>query len=60
MDVCICYSDSLQALDVIKQFTDKEVIQIQRAYMRLRLSIPGERVALDTEGLHETETLNTR
>lgn len=31
-----------QALDVIKQFTDKEVIQIQRAYMRLRLSIPGK------------------
>lgn len=31
-----------QALDVIKQFTEKEVIQIQRAYMRLRLSIPGK------------------
>ncbi|XP_052797915.1 ribosome maturation protein SBDS-like [Mya arenaria] len=31
-----------QALDVIKQFKEKEVIQIQRAYMRLKLRIPGK------------------
>ena len=31
-----------------------------KAYMRLRLSIPGECVAFDKEGLYETETLNTR
>ncbi|XP_060564744.1 ribosome maturation protein SBDS-like [Ruditapes philippinarum] len=31
-----------QALDVIKQFTEKETIKIQRAYMRLKLTIPGK------------------
>lgn len=31
-----------QALDVIKQFKEKDIIQIQRAYMRLRLSIPSK------------------
>ncbi|KAL4223944.1 hypothetical protein ACF0H5_017403 [Mactra antiquata] len=31
-----------QALDVIKQFTEKETIHIQRAYMRLKLVIPAK------------------
>lgn len=32
----------LQALEVIRQLTEKEALKIQRAYMRLRLVIPGK------------------
>lgn len=31
-----------QALDVIKQLKEKEIIQIQRAYMRLKVTIPAK------------------